>query len=166
MKYHITAVKVDPSINKQTGERNMTKSGKPCFSVGIKTAELGDVWLNNNFMPFEPKGWENSEQDLEVIDREYNGKIYKNFKLMPREEKTTEGTGKIAFSITHLHQKIDHLQEDISNIRKFLMEGKKIPQELSGRDYPTAEQEGINPAKAGMKSEDDSFEEIATPEGW
>lgn len=162
MKYHITSVSSKPSVRKD-GSAVLTKSGKQMFSVGIKTAELGDVWLSG-LMPFNPDRWEGTEQEIEVYDEEYNGKTYKKFKLPPRENTASSGAQNL--TLQHILHTVKMTQEDVSNIRKFIMEGKKIPQELSGRDYPTAEQEGINPAKAGMKSEDDSFEELATPEGW
>lgn len=154
MKYHIKKVRYTEELNKW---------GRKTWKTGILTAEFGDTWLSG-WLPFPPDRWEGTEQDIVVEDKEYNGKMYKNFKLPPKEE--TAGTGVQNLTLQHILHTVKMTQEDVSNIRKFLMEGKKIPQELSGRDYPTAEQEGINPAKAGMKSEDDSFEELATPEGW
>lgn len=66
-----------------------SKSGKPYFKVGIQTNEYGATWING-LMPFNPDRWENSVQDLEIYDEEYQGKIYKKFKL-PAREKTTAG---------------------------------------------------------------------------
>lgn len=153
-------------ITKCNYKEETNQWGRKTWKTGILTAEFGDTWLNG-WLPFCPDRWEGKQQDLLIEDKEVNGKTYKNFKLPPKEEKT-EGTGKIAFSLQHMHNKLDRMQEDLNNLRAFIVEKKPIPVEPSKRDYPTGAKEGIDPAKAGEQWEvsESEMEALARESGF
>lgn len=82
MKVKITKVSAT-NTNQQGDELISQKSGKPYWKVGIQTQEYGATWING-FTNYEPKDWEGKEMELEIEDKVYNGKTYKNFRMIPK----------------------------------------------------------------------------------
>lgn len=77
----VTITKVTATDTKKDGSKCVDKNGKPFWKVGIKTNEYGEMWLNNNYMLFNPTTWEGTKQELEIYDEEFNGKTDKKFKI-------------------------------------------------------------------------------------
>ncbi len=104
-KVHI--IKITVQDKKADGTPMINKWGKPFYRVGIQTREYGNAWING-FMNFPPTGWENSEQEMEIYEEEYNGKMQKKFKLPTKEDK-------LELRMTALELRIDKMAEYIKN---------------------------------------------------
>jgi hypothetical protein len=127
MKVHITKIGVLKPSTKKDGTAITSRAGKQLFDVGIQTAEFGDVWINNKFMPFHPERWEGTVQELEIYDEDFNGKTYKKFKLPPQNQTSqaapeptqpAQGWGKVELSIANLHRKVDSIIDHLSGDRR------------------------------------------------
>ena len=81
MKIHVK--KASFMDKKKDGTALIGKNGKPYFRVGLITTEFGDTWVNG-FLPFPPDKWEGSEQELEITEETYQGKVQKKFSLPNR----------------------------------------------------------------------------------
>jgi len=67
-----------------------SKGGKSYKSVGIQIAELPNTWING-FGDATTDGWNIGDVvNIDVVDKEYNGKIYKNFSVPKAKPVTRE----------------------------------------------------------------------------
>lgn len=79
----LTITKVVKNDTNKAGDPYIGKNGRPYSRASIKTTEYGDVWLGG-FWSVELQ--DGASIEAEVTEREYNGKMYKDFKLAKKAD--------------------------------------------------------------------------------
>ena len=126
----ITISKISYTDKKKDGTSCISKNGKPFYKVGIQTNEFGDTWINGLIFDNPPTWKEGDKIDLIIKDEEYNGITSKKFEL----PKPANIQG----------EKLDKVMVELSFIKHQL---ERIAAVVVKDDYPTPEQEGLDPNK-------------------
>jgi len=84
------------------GKSGTNKNGKPYQMIGLKTKELGDVWING-FGNQTTQGWKQGQVvSIEIYDEEYNGKTYKKFKSPNASDGLAERVDKLEKQMAYI----------------------------------------------------------------
>ena len=118
-------------------ENKIAKSGKPYVSVSIKAQEVeqGNVYING-FERNENKAWKVGDKiNVELSQKEYNGKLYWNFE-MPKEEKASTNNGVLLDQkLAPINRKLDAIIEHLAGNTRLPKGGtfdKKFEREMDG----------------------------------
>lgn len=121
MKEKVTITRLNTKqATRKDGTPVKTKNGHQMYSVGILTDKYGEAWING-LMPFNPDKWEGTEQELEIYEEEYNGKMYKKFKLPPRES-SAGGSDKQIALLNEILAKVNCIK--VNGIAEYLKQQK------------------------------------------
>ena len=124
-KYLIEKVNVNDPVTGTTNGRNWTR-----WSCGVKIA---GVWYNQSL--FEEKivnrlkEVEGQEIPLVLYDEEYQGKIYKKFKIPGKLDMLTSRVDELEEKMKELEAKVNTLQYEVTSLTMLPKEDKPIPAE-------------------------------------
>lgn len=119
---------------------NKKKDGTPfknnAWSIGLKTEQYGDEWVNG-WADYDFKDMEGKEIEVEIFEKEYNGKTSKNFRFPKKDEKVVGLLNKVLNEITSLKLEIRGLGEKkTKEVNVPTPEGVDYPDEIDPEEIP------------------------------
>lgn len=109
----LTITKVIKRTEDKNGKAYVSKEGRPYARASIQTQEFGAEWLGGFWRSDLVEG---AKVEAEVKDREYNGKIYKDFVLPKKSEIADQKYEKLANTVTGLTLRIAALEEQVRRL--------------------------------------------------
>lgn len=152
MKYKIT------KIYKKDG---VSKSGNPWSKINIQTEEKGEEWLSG-FATNTSLAWQvGDEVDLEVTTREYEGKIYYDYKIIPDANNPEDRLAKLEKRMKEFElsmtQKFADLKADLVLETTGAFQTTKDYEKMN-KDYPVkSEMDSLVEAMQGTETDDIPF---------
>lgn len=109
----ITITKVIKRSTDKDGKLYISKEGKPYSRASIQCVEYATEWLGGFWSAALVEG---AKVEAEVSEREYNGKIYKDFRLPKKEAVLDQKYEKLANDVTGLSLRVAKLEEQMRRL--------------------------------------------------
>ncbi len=97
-------------------ETKVAKSGKPYVSISLKALEVeqGNAYING-FGRKENEAWKVGDKvNVELSQKEYNGKLYWNFEMPKAEKPTTNNSLLLDQKLAPINRKLDAIIEHLA----------------------------------------------------
>lgn len=98
---------------KKDGTQIINKFGKVSWRVGIQTDKYGEEWING-FLNFNPQ-WEGTEQELDIYEEEFNGRMSKKFRLPNKEDAIKAELSEIKNLLYRILDNVEPKVEDVKD---------------------------------------------------
>jgi len=91
-------------------EQKTSKAGKPYTACAIKTEATGNEYLNGFGNKVTATWLEGDEVDIEIYEEEYNGKMYKHFRMLNETDLLKETVTKLIAVVKKHEERIKALE--------------------------------------------------------
>lgn len=122
----ITLTNVSKKDADKNGKAYIGKTGRPYSRASIQCSEYGTEWFGGFYNPALVVG---AKIEVEITSREYQGKTYRDFTIVKKEEK-------LASELSHVLTKLGKLDFKIDSIIRHLSGVDRLDRTSAGTPMP------------------------------